>query len=162
MIDKHGRQLLDLCKSTGFVIANGRLGTDKDIGQWTYAGNNGCSVLDYCIIKPNDFKHIVDFGILPFTDFSDHVPILLKIRCRDREPDSNLPTVTLHVCFGAQVSTIIQTRCINNPILQDTSSHSVTVDSENNKLVWNVDCVDKFRQDLFQDGERLANMLDKL
>ena len=33
MLDSHGRKLLDICKSTSFIIANGRLGDDFNKGS---------------------------------------------------------------------------------------------------------------------------------
>ena len=36
VIDAYGKQLLQLCNATGFVIANGRLGNDKT-GEFPFA-----------------------------------------------------------------------------------------------------------------------------
>ena len=63
-IDKHGRDLLDLCKSTNMVILNGRIGLDKGIGHFTRIDTTGCSVVDY---------------LLPSICMIDEVNILLYI-----------------------------------------------------------------------------------
>ena len=47
ILDSHGRKLLDLCKSSGFVIANGRMGDDYVVGEVTYYATQGCCC---CII----------------------------------------------------------------------------------------------------------------
>lgn len=38
-----GRRLLEFCKDYSFYIVNGRLGQDKNIGNYTYIGPNGCT-----------------------------------------------------------------------------------------------------------------------
>ena len=51
VLDNYGRRLLDLCKSTDLLIANGRLGDDKDIGEFTYVTSRGRSVVDYLLLS---------------------------------------------------------------------------------------------------------------
>ena len=51
-INKHGRELLGLCKSTGLLIFNGRLGQDRGIGEYTRDDTTGWSVVDYVIGTP--------------------------------------------------------------------------------------------------------------
>ena len=48
----HGNHLLELCKSTGLVIFNGRLGADKGTGEYTRVDTTGCSVIDYFVGSP--------------------------------------------------------------------------------------------------------------
>ena len=55
VIDNYGRRLLDLCKSTGLIIANGRLGADKYIGDFTCITPRGQSVVDYFLLAFSDF-----------------------------------------------------------------------------------------------------------
>ena len=40
-INKHGMELLGLCKSTGLLIFNGRLGQDRGIGEYTRDDTTG-------------------------------------------------------------------------------------------------------------------------
>ena len=37
-IKGHGKSLIEFCKSSGLRIANGRIGSDKDLGQFTCLG----------------------------------------------------------------------------------------------------------------------------
>ena len=46
-INDHGNHLLELYKSTGLVIFNGRLSADKGTGEFTRVDTTGCSVIDY-------------------------------------------------------------------------------------------------------------------
>ena len=65
-----GVQLLNLCKNTNLFIANGRIGADKDVGDFTCKDT---SVIDYCIGNVN-FLSIVDkFEVLPFSCLSSDV-----------------------------------------------------------------------------------------
>ena len=50
VLDNYGRRLLDLCKSTGLIIVNGRLGADKYIGDFTCITPRGQSVMDYFLL----------------------------------------------------------------------------------------------------------------
>ena len=47
-----GTRMLDLCKSTGLRIVNGRLFNDLH-GQFTYVESNSMSVMDYLVSKPD-------------------------------------------------------------------------------------------------------------
>ena len=47
ILDNNGRRLLNLCKSSGFLIGNGRLGADQYIGDFTCVTNQGRRVVDY-------------------------------------------------------------------------------------------------------------------
>ena len=47
--DKHGRDLLDLCKSTNMIIMNGCSSLEKAIGYFTSVDITSCSVEDYLL-----------------------------------------------------------------------------------------------------------------
>ena len=74
-INKHGRELLGLCKSTGLLIFNGRLGQDRGIGEYTRDDTTGRSVVDYVIRTPLLFLMVNDFRVLPKFPESDHKAI---------------------------------------------------------------------------------------
>ena len=77
-LDSHGRKVLDLCKSTGFVIANGRLGDDLDVGEITYCSVQGMSTVDYLLVSCTELESIHNFQILPVNEFSDHAPLFFN------------------------------------------------------------------------------------
>ena len=83
--DNNGCKLLDLCKSTGLVIVNGRIGCDKKIGSTTC---KGASTVDYVLASPTIFPYISDMLVDIFDPLlSDvHNPICLTIK---KEP--NIP-----------------------------------------------------------------------
>ena len=71
--DAYGRRLLELCKTTNLLIANGRLGLDKDVDEFAFYGEKGCSVVDYLLLPLTDSETISNFKIYDVTEFSDHV-----------------------------------------------------------------------------------------
>ena len=72
IIDNYGKRLLETCCTTSFVIANGRICKDKNNGDFTFYSTNGCSVVDYLLLNPEDIEHIKTFEIEPLSEFSDH------------------------------------------------------------------------------------------
>ena len=77
MINENGRKLISLCKSTGHIIANGRLHNDMD-GKFTYCSTRGESVTDYLLFNMFDTLCISDFDILEYNCFSDHAAIFFS------------------------------------------------------------------------------------
>ena len=66
-------------------IVNGRFGSDKGIGSFTFNGSKDRnSTIDYCIASPDLGYHIKNFEIHPFDkDYSDyHSPIILTLNAR--------------------------------------------------------------------------------
>ena len=74
-IDSYGRRLLLFCQTTNLFLANGRLGDDRNVGQFTFSSHNGLSVVDYLLCNITDSQIIADFKILDFNEFSDHSPV---------------------------------------------------------------------------------------
>ena len=60
IINTNGRCLLDLCKTTEMSIVNGRIGSDKGIGEFTCITHNGKSLIDYFIIDSSSLNLIKD------------------------------------------------------------------------------------------------------
>ena len=80
VLDRKGKQLLELCQATSLIIGNGRLHSDLGITEYTYHTLNGASVVDYLLLNANDLKLVSDFYIMRLNEFSDHcgVPFCLK------------------------------------------------------------------------------------
>ena len=62
-VDNYGKRLLSLCKSLDIHFANGRLGKDSRVGSVTCKNT---SVVDYCLLSPELFTHVINFEVLPF------------------------------------------------------------------------------------------------
>ena len=57
----YGKLLLELCKKTDLIIANGGIYQDKHRGSFTYYNRNGKSVIEYMLFDPNCYNMITDF-----------------------------------------------------------------------------------------------------
>lgn len=73
-----GRRILQLCKSSGLRICNGRFGTESK--KITFNNKNGSSVIDYLLYSQDRmFNEIKSFCIEPFNTFSCHAPVTVEI-----------------------------------------------------------------------------------
>lgn len=81
--NENGANLLNLCKDSGYVLLNGPAGKDRNLGEYTYVGPSGSSVIDYMLCKPCYLDKIDDFEVLPPSLYSDHCPLrlCLKLHC---------------------------------------------------------------------------------
>jgi hypothetical protein len=81
VINKPGRDLLDLCKTYGVSIVNGRIGQDLGKGEYTYIDTTGCSVIDYYLVSITLFDKIVDFCVENRTDCK-HLPLTCTLETK--------------------------------------------------------------------------------
>jgi exonuclease III len=79
-----GLRLLDLCKSSGIRIVNGRVSHDCGVGSYTFASRIGASVIDYILAKECDFVYINSFMVHDFNEWSDHCPISMSLCCNSK------------------------------------------------------------------------------
>ena len=59
-INNHGNKFLEICRGFNLIIVNGRVGTDKRIGDLTCAN---ASTIDYCVASPELFDAFNDFFV---------------------------------------------------------------------------------------------------
>ena len=88
--NNYGKRLIEVCKSFNLCIANGRLGSDKFLGNRTCKGS---SVVDYAILSPLLFTSVKEFEILPFEPLmSDaHSGLHISLQCSvSNDNDGNL------------------------------------------------------------------------
>ena len=78
-VNINGRKLFNFCQLNGLRIANGRLGSDKGVGKYTYVVNNGRSVIDYAIVNPYLLDVICNFHVDDPNILSDHCMIQFSI-----------------------------------------------------------------------------------
>jgi hypothetical protein len=73
----------------GVCIANGRVGSDRGIGNVTCDGK---SLIDYMLISPELFPHVKDFRVKSFDcNYSDkHNPLLMAFKLVDSSVINNL------------------------------------------------------------------------
>jgi len=74
VINKRGRQLLELCQQTGLRICNGRIGDDAGCGRITCTANEGKSVVDYVLATQHTFPYFHSFQVCDQVE-SSHMPV---------------------------------------------------------------------------------------
>ena len=70
-------------------ICNGRNGFDRDIGNFTYIGTNGNSVIDYVLRSETVLTNIDIFKVEERTE-SSHLPVSMSIQCLLRLSDNTV------------------------------------------------------------------------
>ena len=98
MTNKHGKELLQLCRALSLYIVNGRIRGDS-FGRYTYSSSLGSSTLDYTITDLDSFSFSA-FTVKQQTPFSGHnqINIYLK-RTHANQPcpnPSKLYNITTH------------------------------------------------------------------
>ena len=55
--------MVDLCKTTDFIILNGRTGSERNIAEYTCLNYNGRRAVDYMIVDHSLFDQVGDFKV---------------------------------------------------------------------------------------------------
>ena len=100
MLDAHGIRLIELCKSTNLLIANGRLHHDNSICEYTFISHNGISVVDDLLINYNDFQYITNFKTLDPNELSDHNALFFWYRADTSDSTITCPKLHPRVIFS--------------------------------------------------------------
>lgn len=83
IVNARGRKILDFCSTSGMYIANGRLGEDKNLGEFTCVTSRGSSVVDYLMMNEMTYSRITDFRVdEPY--LSDHCPLFFKVQVMNK------------------------------------------------------------------------------
>ena len=88
-LNNNGSDLINLCKATGLLISNGRVGDDKGTGRYTRVDGNGSGVVDYVLGTPSIFMMVNNFEIHDKFRESDHSPRLFSLRLGTGKVDRN-------------------------------------------------------------------------
>ncbi len=89
-VNRNGHQLLQMCRTLGLYIVNGRLRGDS-FGLYTHSSPLGNSTVDYSITDLDPF-HLRAFTVSPLTPLSDHSKITLYIRKTPTDPHVAQPS----------------------------------------------------------------------
>lgn len=91
-LNNRGKDIIELCKSTGLRIVNGRKLGDIT-GNFTCYERNSLtpSLIDYALAEAELFGDISFFCVKPLTEFSNHCPIEIKIDA-DYKYDNDITT----------------------------------------------------------------------
>jgi hypothetical protein len=97
VINSFGKRLLQLCIASGMCIVNGRLHSDQNIGRYTCCTPQGCSAIDYVLLRLADFECVHEFKVCDYLEFSDHAPIYIALNSNCTLSSSVSDTVTKRV-----------------------------------------------------------------
>ncbi len=92
----NGSSLLAFCKESGLRIMNGRAGNDTGVGEYTYVGSRGSSVIDYVITSTDMFNKILNFDVCKPNILSDHCAVRFSLICS--EPFTQNKCCRRHAC----------------------------------------------------------------
>ena len=79
IVNDHGKQLLDLCKTCDLRILKGRSKGDT-LEKFTFHSINGISTVDYIIVSHDLFTSVQGFAVKQPNIFSDHSQIVCWIK----------------------------------------------------------------------------------
>ena len=77
-VNKNGKLLMELCRSLGLYLVNGRVRGDS-LGRYTYSSFHGCSTVDYMITDLDPFSFRA-FTVKPLTPLSDHSQVTVYLK----------------------------------------------------------------------------------
>ena len=76
-VNSHGKKLINLCKTTGYQIQNGRINEKSNV--FTCYRHNGQSAVDYLLARNDSAYLIQDFEVQPHTVNSDHSALTFSL-----------------------------------------------------------------------------------
>ena len=71
-LNANGSLLIDFCRQTGLRIDNGRVGSDEGVGECTYVGATGSSLVDYVLVSEDLMQSFNEFIVHKPNPNSDH------------------------------------------------------------------------------------------
>ena len=88
VVNTNGSKLIEICRGNNLFIVNGRLGTDRDVGHFTYRNT---PLIDYTICTLDAIKLIHKFDVIETdTLFSDgHSALSWSVKIAHKIQDSN-------------------------------------------------------------------------
>ena len=105
---------------------NGRIGTDRNVGEFTCYSPCGYSVVDYFVVSAHLMSYISDMSVSDHSQYSDHCPIILSLKSQitSINPPKPIPKCDatndgvspdrLHLKWNGSLETLIS-ELINSP-----------------------------------------------
>ena len=101
IVNKRGREFLDICRANDLVMANGRTVGDL-FGKYTCHQKRGSSVVDYLLTPCENLRNIMEFKVGEHCPLiSDHCPIeaMVRLSTNLKIDSGRIPTKTLPDSF---------------------------------------------------------------
>jgi len=81
IIGNNGKRFIWWIQEGGWYLLNGKMDGDR-IGEFTYVGARGSTVIDYVFVNERALERIIDFKVENRVD-SDHMPLQVRTRMRE-------------------------------------------------------------------------------
>ena len=131
-VTEYGRKLLDLCKTTGVRILNGRVGDDTGVGKFTFHCSRGSSLVDYIMCSVGFMVNIIDFKIIDVVQqISDH----------------NMLTCT--------IATNANNEVVAPPVIHNSKIGNI-------RYVWNNEHCDEYKHNLSNKRNDINSIVDSI
>lgn len=88
VLNRNGRRLLELFQTFDIFLLNGSINGDA-LGELTFVGGPGASVVDFCGISGRWLERVEAFKVEPST-FSDHMPITVTLSLEKAAVEKNI------------------------------------------------------------------------
>ena len=72
ILNSNASLLIDFCRQVGLGNANGRVGSDAGVGECTYVGSSGTSLIDYVLVSEDVLNNLCSFCVHDPNPLSDH------------------------------------------------------------------------------------------
>ncbi|KAK3086335.1 hypothetical protein FSP39_017010 [Pinctada imbricata] len=145
-VNNFGRKFLDLCKTCGVRIVNGR--HDGDLtGSITFYSAKGMSLIDYLLVQKNKLSNIVKFASGDFNTFSDHSPLSFSISIsisQEKNTENNTEQKNVRACSTSVKWIEENASAINDVINENVDNLFDCIDSRCDTLDDINHCIHKF------------------
>ena len=79
-VNSYGLKLLSLCNVCDLAILNGRAGSDKGVGKFTFCGHQGVSTNDLVLCDKYMLQNVCNFSIGEPNIFTDHCTVSFELK----------------------------------------------------------------------------------
>ena len=100
VMNNAGKNLIELCKTCDLRIANGCVGNEAGIGDYTFMNYCGHSAIDYVLCSSSLLCHMCYFRLLYFNEFSDHRAIVFEVPLTYYAPYRRITTKTTKLSWN--------------------------------------------------------------
>ena len=135
-LNPNGSVLIDFCRQSGLRIANGRVGSDAGVGECTYVGYGGTSLIDYVLVSEDLLNKFCSFDVHDPNPLSDHCIIEFSLEFKFK----------IHVFEQANMEQQVPSKRVDS------------------KYKWNKSKSDQYRNKIASDevGSRFAEVFNDL
>ena len=110
-INANGTAFIEFCKSSGSRIMNGRVDKNNS-SNFTCFTNSGNSVVDYALLRQENFSMVDKMSVGELCELSDHSPIEISIKSsfliKESETQPELPVIPLVNLVTSEENKLIQ------------------------------------------------------